>query len=272
MSKAPHTAIAELSWAKRTMLAIASLTAAWLLSSPVQAEEIGSRAKGGFAESFFIEKVPKAEAKATAQRLANAVITARMIIFAYSGKFVDPTLGDKGFSGEVFERQWRTSLESDMLDATPTQKRLYEKLIWAGRQVIENNQERINTKGVGWKNFLPAKWEREMGQVFTARTGIVIKQPGRAYRSPMNVPDDTERAALVHYVKADRDQNRPLTSTEQWGKQTVYRHMEPIRLLPPCLACHGEPKGSLDIVNFEKDGLEAGDVIGLMSVTFAVTD
>jgi hypothetical protein len=251
----------------------------WLLGAlacaigfTVQAQEIGARAKGGFAESFFMEKVPKAEAQATAQRLAKAVIAARMIIFTYAGKLVDPNLGDKGFSGDVFERQWRDAIEPDMIDATPTQKRLYEKLIWAGRQVIENNQDRINTQGVGWKNFLPAKWEREMGQVFTARTGIVIKQPGRAYRSPMNAPDNAERAALVHFVKAARDNNRPLTSTEQWGKQTVYRHMEPIRLLSPCLPCHGKPKGELDIVNFEKDGLEAGDVIGLMSVSFGVTD
>ncbi len=242
------------------------------LPSSVQAEEIGARAKGGFPESFFIEKVPQAEVQATAQRLAKAVIAARMIIFSYAGKFVDPNLGDKGFSGEVFERQWRDALEADMIDATPTQKRLYEKLIWAGRQVIENNQDRINAKGVGWKNFLPAKWEREMGQVFAAKTGIVIKQPGRAYRSPTNAPDETERNALVHFVKAARDNNRPLTFTEQWGKQAVFRHMEPIRLLSPCLPCHGKPKGELDIVNFQKDGLEAGDVIGLMSVSFGVSD
>jgi len=243
-----------------------------LASLPAAAEEVGARAKGGFAESFFLEKVSRAEAKSTAERLARAVIAARLIIFAYAGKFVDPSLGDKGFSGEVFETQWRAALEPDMLDATPNQKRLYEKLIWAGRQVIENNQDRINFKGVGWKNFLPAKWEREMGQVFTARTGIVIKQPGRAYRSPVNVPDEAERAALVYYIKAGREENRPLTSNEKWGKQMVYRHMEPIRLMPPCLPCHGKPKGELDIVNFEKDGLEAGDVIGLMSVTVAVSD
>ena len=176
-------------------------------AQPALAEEIGARAKGGYAESFFLEKVPRAEAKSTAERLAKAVIAARMIIFAYAGKFVDPTLGDKGFSGGVFEAQWRAALEPDMIDATPNQKRLYEKLIWAGRQVMENNQDRINTKGVGWKNFLPAKWEREMGQVFTAKTGIVIKQPGRAYRSPVNVPDDAERAALVHYVKAGLNEN-----------------------------------------------------------------
>ena len=254
---------------KRTAVLAATFL---LVSLPAAAEEIGARAKGGFAESFFLEKVPRAEAKATAERLARAVIAARMIIFAYAGKFVDPNLGDKGFSGGVFETQWRAALEPDMIDATPTQKRLYEKLIWAGRQVMENNQDRINTKGVGWKNFLPAKWEREMGGVFTARTGIVIKQPGRAYRSPVNVPDEAERAALVHYVKAGLNENAPIVKSEKWGKQEVYRHMEPIRLMPPCMGCHGKPKGELDMVNFEKDGLEPGDVIGLMSVTIAVSD
>ncbi len=251
----------------------AALAALFLMTSlPASAEDVGARAKGGFPESFFLEKVSRAEAAATARRLAKAVIAARMIIFAYAGKFVDPNLGDKGFSGEVLETQWRASLDADLIDATPNQRRLVEKLIWSGRQVIDNNQDRLNVKGFGWKNFLPAKWEREMGQVFTAKTGIVIKQPGRAYRSPMNVPDATERAALEHYILAGRDENKPLTSTALWGKQTVYRHLEPIRLLPPCLGCHGKPKGELDIVNFEKDGLEAGDVIGLMSVTLAVSD
>ncbi|MBP9655403.1 MAG: hypothetical protein KBE19_13535, partial [Rhodocyclaceae bacterium] len=61
----------------------AALAAMFLLASlPAAAEEIGARAKGGFAESFFLEKVPRAEAKATAERLAKAVIAARMIIFA----------------------------------------------------------------------------------------------------------------------------------------------------------------------------------------------
>jgi general secretion pathway protein A len=159
-----------------------------------------------------------------------------------------------------------------MIDATPNQKKIFEKLFWAGRQVIDNNQERLNTKGVGWKNFLPAKWEREMGQVFTARTGIVIKQPGRAYRSPMNAPDDAERSALEHYIKAGLAENRPLTSYAKWGKQDVYRHMEPIRLIPPCLGCHGKPKGEPDMLGFEKDGLESGDIIGVMSVTIGVSD
>ncbi len=251
---------------------VAALAALMLLTAQANAEQIGARAKGGFAESFFMEKVPRAEARATAEKLARAVMAARMIIFAYAGKIVDPALGDKGLSGGALESQWRSAVEPDLIDASPNQKKIFEKLFWAGRQVMDNNQERINTKGVGWKNFLPAKWEREMGQVFAARTGIIIKQPGRAYRSPMNAPDDTERNALEHYVKAGHGENTPLTSFAKWGKQEVYRHMEPIRLIPACLGCHGKPKGEPDMLGFEKDGLEAGDLIGVMSVTVGVSD
>ncbi len=251
----------------------AAVSAILLLAAlPATAEQIGTRARGGFAESFFMEKIPRAEARATAEKLAKAVIAARMIIFAYAGKIVDPALGDKGLSGEAFESQWRSAIEPELIDATLHQKRILEKLFWAGRQVMDNNQERINTRGVGWKNFLPAKWEREMGQVFAARTGIIIKQPGRAYRSPMNAPDDAERKALVHYVNAGHGENQPLTSFAKWGKQEVFRHMEPIRLIPACLGCHGKPAGEPDMLGFEKDGLEAGDLIGVMSVTVGLAD
>ncbi len=153
------------------------------------------RAKGGYPEYLFLEKAPR-RGQATAEKLAKTVIAGRMIIFAYGEKITDPELGDKGFTGEFFEKQWRAAVDGDMIDATPGQKRIVEKLFWAGRQVIDNNQDRLNVKGVAWKHFLPAKWEREMGQVFTARTGIIIKQPGRTYRSPINVPDEMEREVL----------------------------------------------------------------------------
>jgi len=251
---------------------IAILAAALLASAPALADPVGVPAKGGQPEYLFLETTPRAEAAATAQKLAKAVIAGRLIIFAYAKKITDPTLGDKGFSGEYFEKQWRSAVEEDMIDATPGQKRIYEKLFWAGRQVIDNNQDRINVKGIAWKHFLPAKWEREMGQVFTARTGIIIKQPGRTYRNPVNVSDDLELAALQHFVQAEKSDNKPQTVFTTMGKQAVYRHMEPIRLVAPCLPCHGKPKGEPDMLGFEKDGLEAGDLIGLMSVTIGVSD
>jgi general secretion pathway protein A len=252
------------------MSTLVAAVAAALLAPAMAAEPVGVAARGGYPEYLFLEKAPRDEAKATAEKLARAVIAGRMIIFAYAKKLTDPAIGDKGFTGEFFLEQWRNSLQGELLDATPSQKRILEKLFWAGKQVIDNNQDRLNVKGIAWKHFLPAKWEREMGQVFTARTGIIIKQPGRAYRSPVNVPDELERSAMQKYIDAGRDEMRPQTAFTTMGKQAVYRHMEPIRLLDPCLPCHGKPKGEPDMLGFEKDGLETGDLIGLMSVTVAV--
>ncbi len=94
------------------MIGHAALLAALILvMTNAAADPVGVRAKGGHPEYLFLEKAPRAEAAATAEKLAKTVIAARMIIFAYAGKFVDPTLGDKGFSGEFFERQWRAAVE-----------------------------------------------------------------------------------------------------------------------------------------------------------------
>ena len=213
--------------------------------------------------------------KITARTAGRAL--SRHSFNSYDNRY-EPPPGDPNFYSREGARQ--TSIvrsgvptdEGERIDATPSQRRMLEKLFWAGRQVIDNNQDRLNVKGIAWKNFLPAKWEREMGQVFTARTGIIIKQPGRTYRSPVNVPDELERSALQHYVNAGRDESRPQTAFTTMGKQAVYRHLEPIRLLDACLPCHGKPKGEPDMLGYAKDGLEAGDLIGLMSVTVAVED
>jgi len=74
---------------------------------------------------------------------------------------------------------------------------------------------------------------------------------------------------LTKFVKAGVDA-RPQGEFSMMGKQKVYRYFDPINLMPPCLGCHGKPKGEKDILGFEKDGMDAGDVIGLISVSVAV--
>mgnify|MGYP001390691659 CR=1 FL=1 len=32
------------------------------------------------------------------------------------------------------------------------------------------------------------------------------------------MPDESERAALIHYVKAGHNENAPIRKTEKWGK------------------------------------------------------
>lgn len=252
----------------RTLL---TLTLAGVLSGSMVHADVGIPAKGGWPEYLFIESVSRAEAHDTATKIAQSIFAGRMVIFSQMSKLTDPNLGDKGYTGEVFEKQWRAAVEHLLIDATADQQRIMEKVFWAGKQAIDNNQDRLNVKGVAWKHFLPAKWEREMGALLNARTGIVTKQPARNYRNPVNVPDSTERETLTRFIKADFSGD-PSGTFATMGKQEVYRYMEPIRLIPPCMGCHGKPKGEPDMLGFEKDGLEIGDVIGLMSVTIAVHD
>lgn len=47
-----------------------------------------------------------------------------MIIFSYAGKLVDPNLGDKGFSGEVFDGRGARQALSGAMDAAAARKAL----------------------------------------------------------------------------------------------------------------------------------------------------
>ena len=243
-----------------------------LLLSPLQSNadnQIGVRAKGGHPEYLFIEKVKENEAQSTAEMISKAIGIGRLIIFAQMENITDASLGDKGFTGDVFSEQWKHALEAEFMLASSTQKRIIDKLVWAGKQAVDNNQDRLNVKGVKWKHFLPAKWAREAGLMFNSRTGIVTKQPAINYRHPSNAPDAKEIEVLTQFVKAGIEA-KPQGEFSMMGKQKIYRYFDPINLMPPCLSCHGKPKGELDILGFQKDGLDAGDVIGLISVSVAV--
>jgi len=232
-------------------------------------DKIGVPAKGGHPEYLFLEKVNENEARSTADMIAKALAKGRLVIFAQMKVLTDPELGDKGFTGDVFVEQWRASLEEDFISASPTQERIIDKLVWAGKQAMDNNQDRLNVKGVKWKHFLPAKWARETGLMFNSRTGIVTKQPAINYRHPSNAPDAKEIEVLTKFVKAGTEA-QPQGEFAMMGKQKVYRYFDPINLMPPCLGCHGKPKGELDMLGYQKDGLDTGDIIGLISVSVAV--
>jgi len=233
-------------------------------------DELGVPAQGGFPEYLFIDKVPESEAHSTAEMISKALAKGRLVIFAQMKKLTDPNLGDKGFTGDKFVKQWEATLEADFMAASPRQQKILEKLIWAGKQSMDNNQDRLNIKGVKWKHFLPAKWARETGLMFNSRTGIVTKQPSRNYRHPSNAPDHREKEILKEFASNNSSDAKPMGEFDMMGKQKVYRYYDPIPLMKPCLGCHGKPKGEPDILGYKKDGLEAGDIIGFISVAVAV--
>lgn len=234
-------------------------------------EDVGVPAQGGEPEYLFLEKVDEAEAHSTAEMISRSLAIGRLVIFSHMGVLTDPELGDKGFTGDYFLEQWKAALEAETMGASPVQQRILGKLMWAGKQSIDNNQDRLNVKGVKWKHFLPAKWAREAGLMFNSRTGIVTRQPSINYRHPSNAPDGREKEVLAAFVERGQEA-KPVGEFAMMGKQKVYRYFDPVHLMEPCLACHGKPKGELDMLGFKKDGLEAGDVFGMISVSVAVNE
>lgn len=259
---------------KQPLMRFGLVSAAFFLCTGyiVDGGDIGTPAKGGQPEYLFIDKVKKSEAASTAEMIGRALAKGRLIIFAHMERIGDPNIGDKGFTADYFAERWLAALEADFLDATPSQKRILDKLVFAGKQSIANNQERLNVKGVSWKNFLPAKWARETGQILNSMTGIVTNQPARHYRHPANAPDAAELRVLKAFTNKNYNDGKPVGEWATMGKQKIYRYFEPVPLMAPCLACHGKPKGEIDKIGFEKDGLDAGDIIGLISVSVPYED
>lgn len=253
-------------------LSLAIGVASIFLTTCIYAEnDIGTAAKGGHPEYVFINKVPKTDAEATARLIAQALAKGRLVIFSHMSKLTDEKLGDKGFTADYFAEQWTATMAQDLINLTPEQQQIFDKMVVAGKQSISNNQERLNLKGIKWKNFLPATWARETGDILKTNTGIVIKQPTIHYRHPANAPDALEKDILVKFTQSNYDDS-PYGVFTSMGKQPVYRYFESVRLMQPCLACHGKPKGELDMLGFEKDGLENNDVIGAFSVTVGISE
>jgi len=75
---------------------------------------------------------------------------------------------------------------------------------------------------------------------------------------------------LVKFAKADYDKN-PYGAVGSIGKQKVYRYVRPIFIKTDfCLKCHGGPKGSKDVLGYEKEGLKVGDLRGIVSVAVPI--
>jgi general secretion pathway protein A len=51
----------------------------------------------------------------------------------------------------------------------------------------------------------------------------------------------------------------------------MLRVVMPIYYAKDCLACHGEPKGDLDISGYPKEGHKEGDLAGAITVTAPLT-
>jgi len=226
--------------------------------------------------------VDRAEAEETAKLLAKLLEVGREVIEQNQQLIDNPHKGDKGFTPEVFEQQLvqeflqQTRIDLSKLQSTPASivvppmaKELLFDLVLAGKEVVRDAQVVINQRGIGYKNFIPATYGSQTAARFSKQSHIRLKQTALQPRNLKNEPDDYE-ASVLKWLSGRQRVNAYMSELTDEGH--TLRVVMPIYYQKDCLACHGEPKGDLDISGYPKEGHREGDLAGAITVTTPLFD
>ncbi len=222
----------------------------------------------------------KAELTETARLLAVLLDSGRIVVGKAQSAINNPRLEDKGFSIAVFEERLRkeflTRTGHDLRRLAPAPmsvraKVLLLRLAYFMQESVHEAQALINQKGIGFKGFIPATFATRVAEGFSKDTGITLRQIGPPIttpRNPNNKPDEKEQAALLLMQKSHPRVGDHIIEQQIEGRGM--RVLLPLFYNKQCLACHGQPKGQVDISGYEKEGFKEGDIGGAISVMVPV--
>jgi hypothetical protein len=211
------------------------------------------------------------EAEQTAALLATLLNAGRVVIERNQPLINDSGRGEKGFTPEVFERlvldeflqQTQINLKQAS-SAMPSQaKDLLSLLLITSKEVVADAQFVINQRGIGYKNFIPATFGSQAARKFSTRSKVTIKQTALEPRNLQNAPDEYEEMVLKRLAS----QPSSTTPIVEWlGGGQLLRAVVPIYYSEDCLVCHGNPKGILDMSGYPREGAQAGELAGAISI------
>jgi hypothetical protein len=206
----------------------------------------------GLAPSSALGDTPSADKDAViAENLSEMLRDARTVISDNEALINDPALGDKHLTGQkvladaIKRYQRTTGIDPTTIDPASRKGRLMRAMMNAIVAVMDDNQMTINEKGIGFKGLIPAVFGRLVSESFNglAKGEAEIK------------------------VTAPLDLVQPYSATVDIDGRMAYRIAVPEYYTQSCLACHGTPKGELDITGYPKEGRKLGDLGGVMSIT-----
>jgi len=211
------------------------------------------------------------ESELTAQHLATLLNVGRLIVERNQALINDPQKGNKGFSPETFEQQMvdeffrQTTIDLRHLPShlPALAKELLPTLLESSKNVVADAQLVINQRGIGYKNFIPATFGSQAARKFSNRSPVKMKQTALNPRNLKNTPDAYEEQVLKRMATQPAS-NTPVAEWIDDGK--TLRVLTPMYYSQDCLACHGSPKGILDISGYPREGAREGDLAGAISV------
>lgn len=217
------------------------------------------------------------ERQQIAVRLATLLRSARAVVSDGQSLINDPMKGDKGFTGEVVLEAAKhsfevaTQIDLDSIDPTTLEGELLQAEMEAIVEIVDEAQERINRRGVGFKGFLPAIFAASVAERFGQKKGakadIKLTAPSDYVRNRNNRPDSWEHQIIEERFRGpDHPLGQPVHALAVKDGKQAYRLILPEYYKLSCLACHGEPKGRRDITGGKKEGGTIGSLGGAISV------
>jgi hypothetical protein len=213
-----------------------------------------------------------------ALNLANLLRSARAAIAAHQDLINDPGSDDKGLTGEVVLEETIARFQADndldprTVEPDTRMGQLFQAQMAAIKEVVDEHQGTINRPGVGFKGFVPAVFGRLVNERFKEKVGdqaqIKVTAPVELVRNRGARPDAWETEHIEAELLDPAWPNGQVFTavTEQDGRE-AFRMLVPEYYSAGCLACHGEPKGEIDITGYPMEGGQLDDLGGVISIT-----
>jgi hypothetical protein len=228
--------------------------------------------------SWTIAAAPADDDGAIATSLATMLRAGRTVISNSQKTINDPALGDKGLDGKTVLDQavalYRQTAGADPAAIDPASRhgRLLRAEMDAIVQVMTENQDMINAKGVGFKAFIPAVFARLVDEHFAKNADgealIKVTAPEYLIRNRKARPDAWEADVIkTRFLAPDAPRGQPYSAMVETDGRQAFRMMMPEYYAASCLSCHGSPKGETDITGYPKEGGKEGDLGGVISLT-----
>ncbi|WP_100001502.1 Tll0287-like domain-containing protein [Phyllobacterium zundukense] len=214
---------------------------------------------------------------ATGERLAAFLRAGRSVISSHQNLINDPAIGNKNLTGqrvvaealETFGRQGKSAAAGNFTEAD---KQLFDAQIEALREVVDEHQKMIDTKGVGFKGFIPATFARLVNERFEEKVGdrakMKVTAPVDLVRNRKASPDNWEQSVIEQkFLSAGWPKGQSFVEAVEVNGHPSFRMLIPEYYSASCLTCHGMPKGEVDVTGYPKEGAAEGDLAGAISIT-----
>lgn len=156
------------------------------------------------------------------------------------------------------------------LDPTSAEGRMLQAEMDSMQEVMDHARPLINDPHRGFKGFLPAVFAYQVAERFNRKEGelayVKLTAPAELVRHPPNAPDAWEDQMIKSKFQSPGWKKGEFIEEEaELNGRKAYRVLIPEYYEPSCLACHGEPKGAIDITGGKKEGRKLGDLGGAIS-------